>query len=89
MLTVNAAYIQKLNAIAAGKIAQGNMSAEEACRYAAKSAKLIFVTQDKSCTIYRAGNRYVNLWNVGNTSQELVDGGVGFDDQIWTWADAE
>lgn len=60
-----------------------------AIQSAATDMGLVEVKRDDTAILYRnKHNAYVNCWIEGPMSQEIVDGGAGFDDQI-DWAFTE
>lgn len=62
-----------------------------AIQSAATDLGLVEVRRDDATILYRNKHRaYVNCWIEGPMSQEIEDGGAGFDDQIdWAFVPAE
>lgn len=76
--------IAQLNYVAR-ELAEGGLSPLKAINKAAADFMLTEVAEQDSCRIYEAADgTLINCWIEGVASDQIGDGGLGFDDQV-TW----
>jgi len=76
--------IEQLNEAArVAQVAEPTIRVVTALARAAGEAGLEEISAEGSCILYQARDgRLVNCWTEGPMSQEITEGGAGFDDQI-------